>query len=145
MHYCHEGMNPTTNMKPMGCCPPNLYEYGFPDGFNVICMLYNFNHKNIERHTADTIVSWPNPKQWVIVHTSDLMMIIRQSIYILSTEMGKLKTYSPTYFIMDNGEKCYIILTVKWAWWLAMAWHLIVIWLVRCQRSNLNNISKKIK
>ena len=28
-------------------------------------------------------------------------------IYILSiitTEMGKLKTYSPTYFIMENGE-----------------------------------------
>ena len=64
------------------------------------------NLKNIERHTADTIVSWPNPKQWVIVHTSDLMMIIRY-IYILSiitTEMGKLKTYSPTYCIMDNGE-----------------------------------------
>ena len=40
-------------------------------------------HKNIERHTARTIVSWPNPKQWVIVHTSDLMMIIRQSIYPL--------------------------------------------------------------
>ena len=38
--------------------------------------------KNIERHTADTIVSWPNPKQWVTVHTSDLMMIIRQSVYI---------------------------------------------------------------
>ena len=57
--------------------------------------------------TADTIVSWPNHKQWVIVHTSDLMMIIRQSIYILSiitTEMGKLKTYSPTYCIIDNGE-----------------------------------------
>ena len=64
-------------------------------------------YKNIERHTADTIFSWPNPKQWVIVHTSDLMMIIRRSIYILSiitTEMGKLKTYSPTYCIMDNGE-----------------------------------------
>ena len=26
-----------------------------------------FIHKNIERHTAHTIVSWPNPKQWVIV------------------------------------------------------------------------------
>ena len=39
-------------------------------------------NKNIERHTADTIVSWP--KQWLIVHTYDLMMIIRQSIYILS-------------------------------------------------------------
>ena len=63
--------------------------------------------ENIERHTAVTIASWPNPKQWVIVHTSDMMMIIRQSIYILSIitrEMGKLKTYSPTYCIMDNGE-----------------------------------------
>ena len=35
------------------------------------------DRKNIERYSADTIVSWPNPKQWVIVHTSDLMMIIR--------------------------------------------------------------------
>ena len=54
-----------------------------------------------------TIVSWPNPKQWVIVHTSDLMMTIRQSIYILSIitkEMGKLKTHSPTYCIMDNWD-----------------------------------------
>ena len=63
--------------------------------------------KNTERHTAHTIVSWPNPKQWVIVHTSDSMMIIRQSIYILSIitrEMGQLKTYSPTCFVMDNWE-----------------------------------------
>ena len=50
---------------------------------------------------------WWFDTPWVIVHTSDLMMIIRQSIYILSiitTEMGKLKTYSPTYCIMDNGQ-----------------------------------------
>ena len=64
--------------------------------------------KNIERHTADTIVSWPNPKQqWIIVHSSDLMMLIRQCIYILwiiTRGMGKLKTYSTTYCIMDNGE-----------------------------------------
>ena len=56
--------------------------------------------KNIYRHTADTIVSWPNLIQWAIVHTSYLMMMIRQSICILSTittEMGKLKTYSLTY------------------------------------------------
>ena len=35
------------------------------------------------------------------------MMIIRQTIYILSIitrEMGKLKTYSPTHCIMDNWE-----------------------------------------
>ena len=63
--------------------------------------------KNNERHTAHTIVSWPNPKQWVIIHTSDLMMIIRQSMYILSIipkEIGKMKTHSPTYCIMDNWE-----------------------------------------
>ena len=35
------------------------------------------SNKNIDRHTAHTIVSWHNPKQWVIVHTSDLMMIMR--------------------------------------------------------------------
>ena len=64
-------------------------------------------YKNIERHTVRTIVSWPNPKQWVIVHTSDLMMIIRQSIYILSIitrEMDTLKIHSPTYCIMFNWE-----------------------------------------
>ena len=37
------------------------------------------SHKNIEIHTAHTIVSWPNREQWVIFHTSDLMMMIRQS------------------------------------------------------------------
>ena len=65
------------------------------------------NHINIERHTALTIVSWPNPKQWIMVHTSDLMMISRQIIYILSVitrEMGKLKTHSPTYYILDIWE-----------------------------------------
>ena len=46
---------------------------------------YTIKHKNIERHTAHTIVSSPNPKQWVIVHISDLIMIIRQVyIYIFS-------------------------------------------------------------
>ena len=81
-------------------------------------------YKNIERYTADTIVSWPNPKQWGIVHTSDLMLIIRQIyiyIYMLSMitrEMGKLKTYNPTYCIMDNGEYMLILLThsTKYIW-----------------------------
>ena len=49
---------------------------------DILCCFWC--HTNIERHTAHTIVSWPNPKQWVIVHTSDLMMIIRQSKYIFS-------------------------------------------------------------
>ena len=33
--------------------------------------------KNIERHTAHTIVSLPNLKQWQMGHISDLTMIIR--------------------------------------------------------------------
>ena len=71
--------------------------------------------KNIERHIAHTIVSRPNPKQWVIVHTSDLIMIIRQSMYILSIftkEKGKLVTHSPTYCIMDNSENIIIIIVI---------------------------------
>ena len=68
------------------------------------------------KNTAHTIVSWPNSKQWVIVHTSDLMMIIRQNIYILSIitrEMGELKTHSPTYCIMDNwGNMPYLTHTL---------------------------------
>ena len=47
-----------------------------------------WRHKNIERHTAHAIVSWHNPKQWIIVHTSDLMMIIRQSVYSLNHHKG---------------------------------------------------------
>ena len=39
--------------------------------------------KNIERRIAHILVSWPNPKQWIIVHISDLIMIIRQSLYSL--------------------------------------------------------------
>ena len=59
---------------------------------------YSSYPKNIEIHTVHTIHSWPNPKQWVIVHTFDLMMIKRQSIYILSIitkGMGKLKHTAP--------------------------------------------------
>ena len=45
-------------------------------------------NKNIEIHTAHTIVWWPNPKQWIIVHTSDLMVLIRQSAYFVSYYMS---------------------------------------------------------
>ena len=38
---------------------------------------HHLNQKNIVRHTTHTIVSWPNPKQWLMIHTSGLMMIIR--------------------------------------------------------------------
>ena len=41
-------------------------------------------HTNIVRRTAHTIVSWAYPKQWLVIHISDLMMIIRFSPNILT-------------------------------------------------------------
>ena len=38
-------------------------------------------YKNIVRHSAHNIVSRPNPKQWLVTHTFDVMMIIRQSTH----------------------------------------------------------------
>ena len=40
--------------------------------------LWRQYYGNIEGHTAHTIVSWPNSEQWIIIHTSDLMMINRE-------------------------------------------------------------------
>ena len=71
--------------------------------------------KKIEKHRAQIIVSWPNPKQWEIVHISDLMTTIRKSIYPINHhkggEMCKLKAHSPIYYIMDNWENMLIYIT----------------------------------
>ena len=66
-------------MKPVALmlnkCWCYIYSYIFGNSFVV------WIQKNIDRHTKYTIVSWTNPKQWILVHTSDLMMIIRQSAH----------------------------------------------------------------
>ena len=68
--------------------------------------------KNIDKHTAHTIASWPNPKRWILIHTSDLMMITRQSILsIITKDMGKLKTHRPIFCIIDNERICLILFT----------------------------------
>ena len=100
-------------------------------------------NKNIERHAAHTIVSWSNPKQWVIVHTSDLVMIIRHkwdiSIYILSIitrGVGKQKTHSPTCCIidciMDNWENMLNLTHSTKHIWQASLW-------VQCLQKILHN------
>ena len=56
---------------------------------------FNFLHKNIARHIAHTNVLWPNPKQWLMILISDLIMIIRWGTNMLTLtkrEVGKLKT-----------------------------------------------------
>ena len=71
-------------------------------------------HKNIERHTVATTVPWPNPKQWVIVHTSDLMTIIRQ-VYIFSQSSQEKwvnwKHTAPHIVYWITERICLILLT----------------------------------
>ena len=56
-----------------------LYDHFYLWNDNFVVLIWSVNplksggvHKNMERHTADTIVSWPNPKQWVIVHVGQV-------------------------------------------------------------------------
>ena len=67
------------------CCE---CQHGFLHDLNVLIHASSY-HKNLEGHTAHTIVSWPNPKQRVIVHTSDLMMIDNKTKYIYSLNHHK--------------------------------------------------------
>ena len=64
----------------------------------VTAAALKYVRKNIEWHTAHTIVSWPFTKRWQLGHTSDLMMIIRSNSGICSIvikEMGRLNIQSP--------------------------------------------------
>ena len=80
-------------------------DYG---NFNVLLqVVFHMLEPNIERHTAHTSVSWPNPKQLQMVHTSYLMMIIRYSAQIPTTimrEISKFNTHSSIYCMKDNWD-----------------------------------------
>ena len=58
---------------------------------------YFWDFNNMERHTADAIVSWLGPKQWQVGHTSDLMIIylIKYTYSYIIGKIGKLNTHSP--------------------------------------------------
>ena len=107
-------------------CTPNLALMG-DMGVSSVRMLEKINLKNIERHTAHIIVSWPNPKQWIssyiwlvegilpkgpyllwrvgpFLHdTIDLLMIIRQSVYSLNHHKENGSTENTQPLILYNG------------------------------------------
>ena len=59
--------------------------------------------KTILRHTAHTIKSWPIPKQWQMIHSFNLMRMIRLSTFtltIITREMDKLKTHNSIYHLI---------------------------------------------
>ena len=72
----------TSKLRVTGLCAANSPGTGeFPaqmaSNAENVSIWWRHHVKNIVRHTAHTIVSWPNPKQWLMIHTSGLMMIIR--------------------------------------------------------------------
>ena len=56
-------------------------------------------HKNKERHTADTIVSFDETISFDDDNKAKYIYIFSQS-----SQEKLLKTNSPTYFVMDNGD-----------------------------------------
>ena len=61
------------------------------------------NHRNIERHTAHTIVSWPNPKQTMLVKGgSDLLNI--SSAVCFSFDQFNENIESRCEIISNHGE-----------------------------------------
>ena len=73
--------------------------------YHILLALQNFQFSS-RTHTAHTTVSWPNPKQWIIIHASDLMMIARQRIYSLNHHKGNGSTENtqPHLLYKDNSE-----------------------------------------
>ena len=47
--------------------------------------------KKIERDTANTIVLRPGPIQWLMIHISDVMMIIRWNINIICDVLTQIR------------------------------------------------------
>ena len=66
-------------------------------------------HKNMERYTVHTTDSWPNPKQWVKVHTSDLMMIRRVCIFYQPSQRKWVNwKHTAPHIVLCEGSCCCI-------------------------------------
>ena len=78
--------------------------------------LSNYIHKNTKRHTAHTIVSWHNPKQWVIVIIKGGIKLILHAIKGLRVNMGKTKV-----LISGPGSMCFRSLAKTPVAWVSRA------------------------
>ena len=85
-------------------CEQNQWRMLNKRGFETV----PYGHDADYIHISHTIVSlYNNPKQWLVIHMSDLMKMIRLSTNILTTlnkEMGKLKTHSPLHIYNINDS-----------------------------------------
>ena len=80
-------------------------QYNFSDKLIKVCSRNTF-HKliKINEETNSTYhFSWANPKKWIIVHTSDLFIIIRQvkvCMYSLNHDRSSGLTYISKYALL---------------------------------------------
>ena len=92
-------------------------KYRVPTGYEIpLCHVtyyfmkfHNISRlKNRVRHTARAIVSWPNPILWLMIHTSDLMMITRESTlsHNYYRRIGKAEDTQPHISTRRNWEVC---------------------------------------
>ena len=81
-----------------------------------------WRHKNIARHTAHTIVSWPNTKQWQPTHTSNLMVIIMisilEEIYVISNKRPVMRA-SDIFFVVSLKK---LLQKQSRCWWFETPW-----------------------
>ena len=73
-------------------------------------------HENIERHTVDTIVSWPNPKQWVKVHTYYSLVSINLHLYMhaYNHSLFTFTAFHKTALYFGNCLGCSVVESDRW-------------------------------
>ena len=67
--FCLKPKNYANNKSPQNA-------YCHSDNISITKM-FEPRCKIIVRHKMRTVISWANPNQWLTIHTSDLIMIIR--------------------------------------------------------------------
>ena len=72
------------------------------------------DHKNIARHAVHVIVSWPNPKQWLMIHISgfdDNKMRYKHLCYnwtpLCQHKLQKFRKLQINFLIIFMGSFCF--------------------------------------
>ena len=88
------------------------YRYNIKTSFpHLACSVEpQIYHTHTHTHThiyIHIIASWPNLKQWIIIHISDLIMTVGWKIDIITIikmEKGKMKIHSPIHCTKGNRD-----------------------------------------
>ena len=96
---------------------------------NLYIPVWIKEHQNIVRHRVYSIISWHNPKQWLMIHICDLMVMRRWSTNALT--FGKLK-HTTSYIALKLIER----MDVQYKFTLNLMCVTIIIY-VQCLQTSL--------